>query len=285
MTNPSIRALSLGVMLAGVSAVAHAGPVSVLYLTTSGNLAAVQGTNVLYNQSQETYFEWAIAVNDTVRTASYWARNAADPYPDPIAGREYDLSLGASIGNTVAPDITFLADGATDGVYNYSVVERTVYRFGLDWSGGESLFTIDGTVGAADSNWIGITYDPFTASLWLMEWQNGTQGTTVAQFGLDGTLGTSFSTGMTQTAGLAMDYADGTLWLSDEQRWYQFGTDGMSLGLQAYPDARGVPLYGNAIRGAEFAFQSVTAVPVPAAAWLFGSGLLGLIGVARRKTA
>jgi hypothetical protein len=24
-------------------------------------------------------------------------------------------------------------------------------------------------------------------------------------------------------------------------------------------------------------------VPVPAAAWLFGSGLLGLVGVARRK--
>ena len=28
-----------------------------------------------------------------------------------------------------------------------------------------------------------------------------------------------------------------------------------------------------------------TAVPVPAAAWLFGSGLLGLIGIARRKKA
>jgi len=28
---------------------------------------------------------------------------------------------------------------------------------------------------------------------------------------------------------------------------------------------------------------SITAIPVPAAAWLFGSGLLGLIGIARRK--
>jgi hypothetical protein len=28
---------------------------------------------------------------------------------------------------------------------------------------------------------------------------------------------------------------------------------------------------------------SVSTVPVPAAAWLFGSGLLGLVGVARRK--
>jgi hypothetical protein len=29
----------------------------------------------------------------------------------------------------------------------------------------------------------------------------------------------------------------------------------------------------------------IGAVPIPAAAWLFGSGLLGLIGVARKKTA
>ena len=34
-----------------------------------------------------------------------------------------------------------------------------------------------------------------------------------------------------------------------------------------------------------FADVEVSAVPVPAAVWLFGSGLLGLIGVARRKTA
>jgi hypothetical protein len=31
------------------------------------------------------------------------------------------------------------------------------------------------------------------------------------------------------------------------------------------------------------ATTSVTVVPVPAAAWLFGSGLIGLISLARRK--
>lgn len=29
--------------------------------------------------------------------------------------------------------------------------------------------------------------------------------------------------------------------------------------------------------------MDLTAVPVPAAVWLFGSGLIGLVGVARRK--
>ena len=35
--------------------------------------------------------------------------------------------------------------------------------------------------------------------------------------------------------------------------------------------------------GKDMAFEVLTAVPVPAAVWLFGSGLLGLVGIARRK--
>lgn len=40
--------------------------------------------------------------------------------------------------------------------------------------------------------------------------------------------------------------------------------------------------YTLALTGADFA-SSPSAVPVPAAAWLFGSGALGLMGIARRK--
>jgi hypothetical protein len=41
----------------------------------------------------------------------------------------------------------------------------------------------------------------------------------------------------------------------------------------------------NLISGFVDSFGSAEAVPVPAAVWLFGSGLLGLIGIARRKQA
>jgi hypothetical protein len=41
----------------------------------------------------------------------------------------------------------------------------------------------------------------------------------------------------------------------------------------------------SAIYSIAFDDYSVTLVPVPAAVWLFGSGLIGLIGVARRKKA
>ncbi len=52
--------------------------------------------------------------------------------------------------------------------------------------------------------------------------------------------------------------------------------DGPFIGVQGFLDIGS----GNSLH-----VTSVSAVPVPAAAWLFGSGLLGLIGVARRKTA
>ena len=49
---------------------------------------------------------------------------------------------------------------------------------------------------------------------------------------------------------------------------------------------RGLEMIDGAFPGFEANFDfKVAAVPVPAAVWLFGSGLLGLVGVARRKKA
>lgn len=48
---------------------------------------------------------------------------------------------------------------------------------------------------------------------------------------------------------------------------------------------RGLGMIDGAFPGFNANFDFTTAVPVPAAVWLFGSGLLGLVGVARRRKA
>ena len=76
--------------------------------------------------------------------------------------------------------------------------------------------------------------------------------------------------------------------------WANFGLVNLTTGADV---SGGVTVEFTAICGADagcfsnLAIDNVTvtadvsAVPVPAAVWLFGSGLLGLVGVARRKTA
>lgn len=52
--------------------------------------------------------------------------------------------------------------------------------------------------------------------------------------------------------------------------------DSLNFWFDAYDDS------GNLVSGTWTDFQ-MTPVPIPAAVWLFGSGLLGLVGIARRK--
>lgn len=52
--------------------------------------------------------------------------------------------------------------------------------------------------------------------------------------------------------------------------------DSLNSWFDAYDDS------GNLVSGTWTSFQ-MTPVPIPAAAWLFGSGLLGLAGIARRR--
>ena len=50
-----------------------------------------------------------------------------------------------------------------------------------------------------------------------------------------------------------------------------------------HPAVPGSEMVNGPFAGQHATFKGVSAVPVPAAAWLFGSGLLGLIGIARRR--
>ncbi|HWS02457.1 MAG TPA: VPLPA-CTERM sorting domain-containing protein, partial [Gammaproteobacteria bacterium] len=65
-----------------------------------------------------------------------------------------------------------------------------------------------------------------------------------------------------------LGYFDGTSWSGDNGYQY-IGGD----------------IYEVTFSGGQTFEIDVAVVPVPAAAWLFGTGLVGLIGVARRKAA
>lgn len=63
-------------------------------------------------------------------------------------------------------------------------------------------------------------------------------------------------------------------------------TDNDGDGTLGIPMVQGGPFYDTQDGGFNFNFNlqgTMTVVPVPAAVWLFGSGLLGLMGIAKRK--
>jgi hypothetical protein len=66
-----------------------------------------------------------------------------------------------------------------------------------------------------------------------------------------------------------------------DQAWMLASTDPDGDGVMGVPMAAGGPFGGFS---ANFnASLTATPVPIPAAAWLFGSGLLGLVGIVRRR--
>ncbi len=68
------------------------------------------------------------------------------------------------------------------------------------------------------------------------------------------------------------------------QVWMLATVDGNGDGIMGIPASANGPWAGlNAGFNATMTATPLAAVPVPTAAWLFGSGLLGLMGIARRK--
>ena len=80
----------------------------------------------------------------------------------------------------------------------------------------------------------------------------------------------------------------GDVTLTDIQSYYMSGTEannrqyawmfGFNFGFQTGEHTKNAGFHGWAVRNGDV-------VPIPPALWLFGSGLLGLIGIARRKKA
>ena len=78
--------------------------------------------------------------------------------------------------------------------------------------------------------------------------------------------------------GLNFEYSENPSSLPVLGNWYAGTFDGNALFMQA-------TTYNGTLYDFTINTLSISAVPIPSAVWLFGSGLLSLIGVARRKKA
>ncbi len=105
---------------------------------------------------------------------------------------------------------------------------------------------------------------------------------TVRDFSVD--LATASLSQYTDLVGVQIDW--GTQGSNVSEEWGLVIGDDFENGIAYYMYGGYPPQalnYGSALFGLEFATGVVSAVPLPAAAWLMGSGLLGLLGVARRR--
>ena len=259
-----------------------AGPTSELFLTvdpttTSARVIGIQGTNALFNvpQSPTAQGQSPIAVNGTVRTLGFGAGNS-------YVGAEYTLA-GVPTGSTYAFPAALgseeVDDGTTDGSFNYTwgVTSGIAYRLNLDWTNPVPLFTLGNAAGSR----LGITYDASNNSLWIAGF-TGTIGTLISDYSLSGTLLSSFNIGHGFSGALALNPADGTLWLSNlisggtltleqyaRSASGSFATTHPLLSSQTYTGI------SDGAFGGEFRYTG-TVVPEPSTALLVAIGVLGL---------
>lgn len=93
---------------------------------------------------------------------------------------------------------------------------------------------------------------------------------------------TGLDTSNSETGSVDVSLANGTD-LLDEWLWTDLSTLGSVAALEFSLNSSDVGAFGMNTP-AYFAIDDLTTVPVPAAVWLFGSGLLGLVTVARRRS-
>ena len=262
------RNFTTGIVLSLLLAsLASAGTISSLYLTAGdqGQIVAITGvTAQIFTQAPNTHGgfgdEYAIGVPGTIRTLGNG--NQGGDGTESFSGSEYLLDGSFAGVNYAYPLNTSgdFYDGATNGVNNFSVdyTSGAVYQFNLDWTNPVLLF-------AANALDIGITYDPVNQSLWIASYS----GTDVRNYSLAGALLTSFTAGA-PVYGLAMDYADNTLWADAQGTLYQYSRAGASLSSFDYGVTQNT-------LGAEFAFldaSPASPAPEPGTAMLALGGLM-----------
>jgi DNA-binding beta-propeller fold protein YncE len=245
-------------------------PKGKLYLASSDqfggstHIVVIQGNSVTqFPQAYNPGHEFPIAVFGDIRTTGN--------RPNVGQGGQYTLSgTPTTVTYTLPSGMEAAADSTSDGNYNYLVdfYNLNVILTNRDFTNAVKLFSVSPMPQPS-----GITYDPVDRSLWI----SGIGFPELLEYSMNGTLLKTIDTGDTENSALAFDPSDGTLWVVNDHTGYleQFSTSGQALGLGPY--------VGTSF-GAEFnlAFR-LTPTPEPGTLAIFGTGILAVAGVLRRK--
>jgi len=165
-------------------------------------------------------------------------------------------------------DLTWLADANYAQTIGYDADGFMTWQVANDWAAGLDVVGVTG--------WRLATTDPAVSGLN----QTGSEMGNLFYNVLGGSAGSSITTTHNANYDLFSHVQSGGYWSSTEYApnanfaWAINMNNGFQIAT-----SKGGGHGGWAVQSGD-----VGAVPVPAAVWLFGSGLLGLIGVARRKS-
>jgi len=206
----------------------------------------------------------AISGNASAAVVSFSDSSVLQPtnWTDTLSFSKFDPSLGT------LDSVDFSLTGNVSGSAGYESTDTSAAMVYLDLS---ALLTLI----RPDSSTV-VTSLPVTTVSELASASDGNPD-------YDGPSGSTFgglSANLTETASSS---SAGDLALFTGPGTINLGVFSMGKSSGSGPGNLATLFTSNASADVTVTYNYTTAVPVPAAVWLFGSGLLGLVGVARRK--